>query len=391
MLPLAQLANPAAPLWTVGFRPFFALAMISGALLPILWALVFSGWLSPPTPLSLLQWHAHEMFFGFGWAVLGGFLLTATKNWVQIRGYHGPALMLLVAAWCVERAVVSFGAALPGWLFVLGANLFLPAIVLMLLHSLIRYQHQDSFDDNYFFLIVLPVFLLAKNLLLSPAGFEAGYTMTLALFRVAFLVMLERTLSGFMQGAFGLEIRREKWLDLSIKGLAVVLVAAPWLPPLLAGVLSLLLALLLLGRFLLWHPRQAFSRLDIGIMYFGYLGIVAQLLAIFLITVAGIAWVGSITVHLFSFGVMGLIIPAMLIRISNGHTGRPVRFDRRDKLALYLMLAGFGCRIVLPQLWPAAYQHWVALAALSWFACFALLAWRYLPFYLQPRADGRSF
>jgi uncharacterized protein involved in response to NO len=29
------------------------------------------------------------MFFGFGWAVLGGFLLTASKNWVKIRGYHG--------------------------------------------------------------------------------------------------------------------------------------------------------------------------------------------------------------------------------------------------------------------------------------------------------------
>jgi uncharacterized protein involved in response to NO len=42
------------------------------------------------SPFRSVQWHAHEMFFGFGWAVLGGFLLTSTKNWVNIRGYHGP-------------------------------------------------------------------------------------------------------------------------------------------------------------------------------------------------------------------------------------------------------------------------------------------------------------
>jgi uncharacterized protein involved in response to NO len=37
----------------------------------------------------------------------------------------------------------------------------------------------------------------------------------------------------------------------------------------------------------------------------------------------------------FTLGAMGLIIPAMLIRISKGHTGRKVVFDRVDKLALW--------------------------------------------------------
>ena len=377
------------PLWSVGFRPFFALAMLSGAVLPVLWSLVFTGQFTPPGPLSVLQWHAHEMFFGFGWAVLGGFLLTATKNWVQIRGYHGPALALLVAAWLLERLCINFGSGLPGWLFRLGANLFLVAIVLMLLHTLIRHRRQDSFDDNYFFLIILPVFLLAKNLLLSESSFEAGVGMTLALFRVAFLVMLERTLSGFMQGAFNIAIRRDRRLDLPIKGLAVALVAAPWLPSGLAAWLSLLLALLLLVRFILWQPQKGLSRIDIGIMYFGYLGIVLQLFGVFGHTVLGLDGVGTVTVHLFTFGVMALIIPAMLIRISKGHTGRPVRFDGLDKLALYLMLAGFLLRIVLPQLLPAFYLQCIALAACCWLFCFSLLAWRYVPFYFQPRVDGR--
>jgi undecaprenyl pyrophosphate phosphatase UppP len=36
---------------------------------------------------------------------------------------------------------------------------------------LVRYRRQDSFADNYFFLLVLPAFLAAKYLLLSEAHF----------------------------------------------------------------------------------------------------------------------------------------------------------------------------------------------------------------------------
>jgi uncharacterized protein involved in response to NO len=78
------------PLWLVGFRPFFALACLSGVTCRCLGADVRRRQLPAPTAaFTAIQWHAHEMFFGFGWAMLGGFLLTATKNWVKIRGYHG--------------------------------------------------------------------------------------------------------------------------------------------------------------------------------------------------------------------------------------------------------------------------------------------------------------
>jgi uncharacterized protein involved in response to NO len=118
------------PLWLVGFRPFFTLACLAGMTLPIVWALIFGGQLpAPAAPFSAIQWHAHEMFFGFGWAVLGGFLLTSTKNWVNIRGYHGPALMLLAGAWVVERLGMSFGGTWPRPLFLLSNNLFLGSMV----------------------------------------------------------------------------------------------------------------------------------------------------------------------------------------------------------------------------------------------------------------------
>jgi len=378
------------PLWLVGFRPFFTLACLAGMAMPVLWALLFSGVISAKAlPVSPLQWHAHEMYFGFGWAVMGGFLLTSTKNWVGIRGYHGGVLAAIAATWLIERAWFWVGGDLPRPLFLAGAHLFLASLVALLLWTLIRHRATDNYRrDNFFFLILLPAFLLAKALLLSETYTAAGYHLTQGLFRLAFLVMLERTLTQFMQSAFAVAIFRHPLLDNAIKALALLYAfVGAFLP---AAWLALALAALLLIRFARWSPHLAFIRLDIGIMYLGYLALVAQLLLDFAAAVATPNWVGNLPVHVFTFGVMGLIIPAMLIRICNGHTGRKVQFDRRDKAVLWIMLAAFVCRIILPQIFPSLYLRWIDLAATGWLAAFALLAWRYLPYLWQPRVDGRE-
>ncbi|MDD3352860.1 NnrS family protein [Zoogloea sp.] len=379
------------PLWLVGFRPFFLLACLAGVGLPVAWALMFSGALSaPPGRLSPTQWHAHEMFFGFGWAVMGGFLLTATKNWVSVRGYHGSALMALVLAWCFERLGMSWGGGWPAYLFWLSAVSFSAAIVGMLLITLLRHRDQDSFQrDNVFFLVALPAFLVAKMLVLSPVHFEAGVAMTLGLFRLAFLVMMERTLSQFMKGVFQVDLLRDWRLDLPIKGLALVLVLVAWLPDGLAAVLYAALATLLLFRFLFWSPFRAFGRIELAVMYLGYLALVCQLLLEVLARVMPVAWMGSVSVHVFAFGVMGLVIPPMLVRISKGHTGRKVVFDTGDKMLIWIMLLAFFVRIVLPQLFPDAYPHWIHLAAGGWSLCFLILGGRMLPRLMAPRVDGK--
>ena len=81
------------------------------------------------------------MFFGFGWAVLGGFLLTSTKNWVNIRGYHGGILAGLALAWLGERLGMWFQGDLPPLLFRASNNLFLLAIVALLLVTLVRHRN----------------------------------------------------------------------------------------------------------------------------------------------------------------------------------------------------------------------------------------------------------
>ena len=381
----------ALPVWQAGFRPLFTLACLSGLLLPLLWIAIYTGQLRPPAvSFSIVQWHAHEMFFGFGWAVLGGFLLTASKNWVGIRGYHGNSLAWLSAAWLIERLGMAWQAHLPPPLFLLSNYLFLVSIILMLGWTLVRYRQRDSFRDNYFFLLLLPLFIGAKWLLLDADYYRVGIVMSLGLFRLAFLIMFERTLTQFMRNVFQVSILRDARLDLAIKGLALLLVFAGLMPAWLAAALALALAALLAWRFVYWKPQLALRRLDIGISYLGYLAVVAQLLVAALDSVAPPAWIGSVSVHLFSFGVMGLVIPAMITRIAKGHTGRPVQFTAQDKQVLWIMLLALVLRVLGPQLAPAAYLVWLTLAAACWSLGFALLAWRSLPFLWRPRADGRE-
>ncbi|MDD5176956.1 MAG: NnrS family protein [Sterolibacterium sp.] len=380
------------PLWLVGFRPFFGLACLSGLSLPIIWVLLFTGAIQPPqTSFSIVQWHAHEMFFGFGWAILGGFLLTSTKNWVRVRGYHGSSLMFLAAAWISERAGMWFEGSWSSLLFRFSNNLFLVSTGAMLLWTLVRHRKNDSFRDNYYFLLIIPAFLVAKNLMLGTDHIQIGWSMALGLFRMAFLVMLERTLTQFMKNVFQATILRNTVLDTAIKGVALILVCESLIPPQLSGWLDLLLALLLSGRFVFWKPQLAMRRLDLGIMYLGYIAIIAQLVIAFSIQVAHPVWIGTVSVHVFTFGVMGLIIPAMVIRISKGHTGRKVVFEAADKLALWIMMLALVFRIIATQIYPTGYIEWLYLAATCWFVCFSILGWRYIPFLLQPRIDGKAY
>ena len=285
---------------------------------------------------------------------------------------------------CIEEAAARVIHELERYLNALGT------IAAMLLWTLVRYRSQDTYRDNAFFMVMLPAFLIAKYLMLYGNNFSAGYAMAIGLFRLAFLVMLERTLTGFMKAAFQTSILRQPKLDMPIKLLGLLLVIEPFLPrPLTAG-LSLALAVLLAVRFVFWKPQLAFKRIDIGIMYVGYLAIVGQLLIEALGHVVNFVWVGSVSVHLFTFGAMGCVIPAMIMRISKGHTGRKVVFDGLDRALLYVMIAALAIRIVIPQFAPGAYLACIHAAATCWLLAFGILAWRYIPLLMQARIDGRE-
>lgn len=82
-------------LLSAGFRPFFLLGALWAALAIPLWLGVFAGCFQISTALSPVVWHVHEMVFGYGAAVVAGFLLTAIPNWTgRMPLQDGPLAVL---------------------------------------------------------------------------------------------------------------------------------------------------------------------------------------------------------------------------------------------------------------------------------------------------------
>jgi uncharacterized protein involved in response to NO len=97
-------------LWSRGFRPFFLGAALWAVAAIAIWLPFFTGEIAIPTAFSPVVWHIHEMIYGYGAAVIAGFLLTAIPNWTGRLPLAGWPLGLLSGLWAVGRGAVFFSA-----------------------------------------------------------------------------------------------------------------------------------------------------------------------------------------------------------------------------------------------------------------------------------------
>ena len=79
------------------------------------WLPMFNGELALSTAFGPIDWHVHEMLYGYLPAVVTGFLLTAIPNWTGRLPIQGMPLLILVAVWLAGRVAVTFSAEI-GWL-----------------------------------------------------------------------------------------------------------------------------------------------------------------------------------------------------------------------------------------------------------------------------------
>ena len=116
MNPVPRLRDYRGPvLLSYGFRPFFLLGAIYAGLGILAWLPMFNGELALSTTFGPIDWHVHEMLYGFLPAVVTGFLLTAIPNWTGRLPIQGAPLLTLVAVWLAGRMAVTFSAEI-GWL-----------------------------------------------------------------------------------------------------------------------------------------------------------------------------------------------------------------------------------------------------------------------------------
>jgi uncharacterized protein involved in response to NO len=112
------------PLFALGFRPFYLLAAFWSVVAIMEWLLELSGsGVRSIGSIPGIQWHAHEMIFGFAATVITGFALTAVQSWTGLDTPKGVTLMLLAVLWIVGR----LGPLLSPYLAIVDV-LFLPTI-----------------------------------------------------------------------------------------------------------------------------------------------------------------------------------------------------------------------------------------------------------------------
>jgi uncharacterized protein involved in response to NO len=97
-----------------GFRPFFLLGSVYAGLSILFWLPAYSGHVETFSAFAPIDWHVHEMLFGYLSAIVTGFLLTAIPNWTGRLPVLGLPLLALVLLWVAGRFAVFF-SALIGW------------------------------------------------------------------------------------------------------------------------------------------------------------------------------------------------------------------------------------------------------------------------------------
>jgi uncharacterized protein involved in response to NO len=379
LIPVATPTHPVEPtrfaLLDLGFRPFYLLAGAYAALAVPLWGLQYAGWL----PGANIAWHAHEMIFGYAFAVIAGFLLTAVRAWTGRPTPTGAALAAIAALWLLARALAFVSLPLAAWT---GA-LFALAVAWGIGRPLVAAGNRR----NLFFIVL--VLGLGAAGVLAQIYPQLGLAVGLDVVLFVMAVVAGRVIPAFTNNAVaGAGARRHAWLEMSALGAILALIAAEVLQRTeLAAGLALLAAPLHAARLALWAPGKTLRRPILWILHLSYAWIVAHL------ALRGLAGFGLVPVaaatHALTVGAIGGLTLGMMTRTARGHTARPLVAGRVEIAAYGLVQLAALARVFVPLALPASHLGATLVSALFWFAAFAAFTVAYVPILTRARLDGQ--
>lgn len=384
------LTRPGSAILALGFRPFFLAAGIWAILSLMLWLAMLRGWLPMDPYYGATTWHAHSLLFGYGPAVIGGFLLTATRNWTGMTTASGAELGALLALWVAGRLMPVL--PVPGAL----AAVVDIAFPLLLALSLWRPLWRGPNPVNRVFLGLLAgmgaASLLVHLQALGITGTTAltGDKLMLGLILATLLVVAGRIMPAFTQGAIGGAAPRSwLWVERLTFGLAgfwILADAMTHTSP-LTGVLALALALVQGIRLWGWYDRGVWTAPLLWVLYTGYLWLVLGL------ALNGLAHLGLLApfpaLHALTVGAVGVFTLGMMSRVTLGHTGRALGAGAPMVAAFVILNLAALVRVLVPLIWPAIGGQGVMVAGILWVIAFGLFLWVHAPMLLRPRVDGR--
>lgn len=397
---LHQLDTEAAPklpypaMLAKGFRVFFLAAALAATALIPLWLAIFEGRLAAPARFGGPAWHGHEMIFGYAFAVIAGFLLTAVYNWVGRPHLAGAPLGGLAGLWLAGRLAMFGADYLPAGVVAAIDVAFLPALAAVLTPPLIT--SKNWINVGFMGLLLIAGGLnLAFHLDAMGALGLSGST-GLLIISVELLLVFVATLTGRIMvmftenGVRGSQPRRIDWIERLALPSVVVFVVVDAIPVPPAAIAAAVFAFVAAGvhawRLAGWESLRTFKTPLVWVLHLGYGWMILAL------TLKGLANLGLVpvmlAVHALTVGALGMITLGMMARIGLGHTGRLIVVPTRISLAFALVGVAAAIRVVAPLL-PGFYVELIAASGLAWTAAFAIFGFSYLRILGAPRVDGK--
>jgi uncharacterized protein involved in response to NO len=380
-------------LWSLAFRPFFLAASLWSALALALWIGLFLTGATLPSRFDPLTWHIHAMLFGFTFAAIAGFMLTAIPSWTGRRPVQGLPLAGLVGVWLLGRIACLLSTFMPLWLAAVADLAFPFLLFAVAAREIVAARNWRNL------MMPLPIAVLGiADLLIYlelaggdlPAGlgWRLGITAVVALITAiggriipAFTRnwLLTRGRSALPSGHGLLDRLALAALHAGLLGWAFL----PASPPI--GGLLVCAALLNVWRLARWRGLATISEPLLAILHLGYAwaAIGAALLGASLLA-TGVPEAAAI--HAFTAGAIGAMILGVMTRVSRGHTGRPLEADRATTV-MYATITLAGVARVAAAFSLAFSAPLLEASALLWMTGFLLFAATYGPMLVSPRID----
>jgi uncharacterized protein involved in response to NO len=382
-------AGPA--ILSYGFRPFFLFGALWAAFAVAVWLPVLSGHITLPSALSPLDWHVHELVYGYVPAVVAGFLLTAVPNWTGRLPVVGTPLLALFLLWVAGRVVVFFSRYTGAPIAAAVDLLFLAALGSIIAREIIA----GSNWRNLKVLGGVALLFVGNGLFHLEAivgvGNGAGTRLGIAATVLLITLIGGRIVPSFTRNWL---VRRDAGrlpasfdrFDASTMGVtALALVSWIVMPD---GVATALLALVAGAfnamRLYRWAGERTAAEPLVLILHIGYafvpIGFVLLALAILRPELVA----GSGAVHGWTAGAIGLMTLAVMTRASLGHTGRPLTASTPIRLIYVAGLVAALARIVAA--FGLLREATLYVSATAWVLAFAGFVLVYAPLLARRRA-----
>lgn len=388
----AQIRAYAGPaVFGYGFRPFFLFGALWAALAVALWLPILSGHLSLPSTLAPIEWHTHELIFGYVPAIVAGFLLTAVPNWTGRLPIVGTRLALLFFVWSAGRMAILFSQLLGAW-----PAATIDIAFLAVLGSVIAREIIASGNTSNLKVLAGVTLLLIGNgwfHLEANEGLGSGHGTRLGIGATILLIMLiggriipsftRNWLARHQPGRLPAPFDRFDIVIMIVSGIALAgWVGAPHATA--TAILALAAGLLNVMRLARWAGELTFAESLVLILHVAYafVPIGFFLLALGIVRPDVVAPSGAL--HGWTTGAIGIMTLAVMTRASLGHTGRPLTATRQIEFIYIAAIISALARISAA--FDVLREPMLHMSATAWVAAFGGFVMVFGPLLLRRRA-----